>query len=285
MENTTKTNEQREFWFKRVGTSNIFYIYRNGDPNPIGEFDESEVEVSNYHNDNKVYYNDIKADFEKFQCSSEYAVGHHVESDKLNSNSADSINYMKVQLNTLINGCCNIMYSDHAIASKYAGRAIEWLSSTDFYDAPASTKYHDSEPHGLLRHTLKVVNAVLDLSALPQFKNVDIAEVTLAAIVHDWCKINFYEPYMKNVKNETTGAWEQVPSYRYKGSQYPLGHGVTSMFIASRLFKLTIDQAMAIRWHMGEYNVCDFERSDLMDANEKSPMVQMLQIADRMAII
>lgn len=272
------------YWFKRIGASSLFYIYATNDlTNPIGEYHSDSVEVSNYEPD--LDRQAIISDFAKYELLPEYRIGLHIERDKIIGKSQESFQYMHDSICDLIRGCCSMMYSDREVATKYADRAINWLEGTDFYVAPASTKYHDCEVHGLMRHTLKVVNAIIDLSSLPQFVGVDLAEATLAAIVHDWCKIDFYESYMKNVKNETTGVWEKELAYRYKGIRYPFGHGVTSMFIASRMFKLSIDQALAVRWHMGEYNVCDNERHDLMEANERYPMVQMLQIADRMAIL
>ena len=130
-----------------------------------------------------------------------------------------------------------------------------------------------------------MVDKIIELKSIDTYANVNLSEAILAAICHDFCKINFYEPYQKNAKNDKTGVWEQQLAFRYKGSDIPLGHGVTSMFIASKLFKLTTEQAIAIRWHMNEYNVCDAERQDLMDANEKYRMVTMLQTADRLSII
>lgn len=191
---------------------------------------------------------------------------------------------MKSYCEQLIRGCCYMMYDDE-LAQKYATRAIKWLAGTDFYDAPASTRYHDSDPSGLLRHTLKVVNRTIDLIAIDPFKSINVAEAIIVAITHDWCKINFYESFMRNVKNEDTGVWEQVPSYRHKPSDYPFGHGVTSLYMAEKLFKLSLEQALAIRWHMSIYDVSDYQKSDLFDANEKYPMVMLIQMADQLSIM
>ena len=79
--------------------------------------------------------------------------------------------------------------------------------------------------------------------------------------------------------------WEQQLAYRFGKSDIPLGHGVTSMFIAMKLFKLTTEQCVAIRWHMNEHNACDAEIYDLMDANEKYRMSTLLQTADRLSLI
>lgn len=174
---------------------------------------------------------------------------------------------------------------DDEKAERLSLRFLDWIHGTDFFTAPASTIYHDSEESGLVRHTLKVVAAALDLLNTDHFHNVSQRDAILVALVHDLCKIDFYESYMKNVKNEQTGVWEKVLAYRCKGSSIPLGHGVTSMFIAQKFFKLSVEQALAIRWHMGEHNLADNESHDLMDANENYPLVMLLQTADRMAIM
>lgn len=182
----------------------------------------------------------------------------------------------------LIVACYYDQYKDHAKADVMIQKCIDWLKSTDFFVAPASTKYHDAEQAGLLKHTVLVAKTVNDLSKLPQFKDVNLSDAILASLVHDWCKIDFYEEYYKNVKDENTGSWYQQKAYRCKGAAIPLGHGVTSLFMAQKFFKINIEQALAIRWHMGDFTTSETEKYDLMEAN-KHPMVQMLQIADKMS--
>ena len=91
--------------------------------------------------------------------------------------------------------------------------------------------------------------------------------------------------YMRNVKNDETGIWEKVPSYKRIDASIPLGHGAQSMFMASRLFKLTADESLAIRWHMGVWNVSSNEYNDLQQANENYPLVHLLQFADQLSIV
>lgn len=43
--------------------------------------------------------------------------------------------------------------------------------------------------------------------------------------------------------------------------------------------------ALAIRWHMGRWNVVDSEVNDLQTANENYPMVHMIQFADQLSIV
>lgn len=167
---------------------------------------------------------------------------------------------------------------------KSAMACIEWLRSTDLYNAPGSTQYHDNEPCGLIKHSLRVFNHILRLRYDEAFNEVSVHSAGLVALTHDWCKIGLYEMYMRNVKNEDTGKWEQVPSYRRNQKGIPLGHGVSSMFIASKFFKLSPEEAVALRWHMGEYNVADNEQNELHLANESYPLVFLIQFADRLSI-
>lgn len=163
------------------------------------------------------------------------------------------------------------------------GRALDWLRSTDFYTAPASSRYHDAVPGGLLAHSLRVYNKMVGLLNVPDFASVNVGEATFATLTHDWCKISYYESYTKNVKDNATGKWHEEVAYRVNQKGVPLGHGVTSMFLASRISKLSTDLALAIRWHMGEYNAASNELNELHEANAKIPLVYLIQFADRLA--
>lgn len=163
-----------------------------------------------------------------------------------------------------------------------------WLVSTDFFDAPASSRYHDSTQHGLLQHTLKVVEKLSELFECYSFERYSstysFASAVLVALVHDWCKIGYYEKYCRNVKNENTGQWEQIDSFRIKEiTDTCLGHGVSSMFLANKFINLTEAEAEAIRWHMGEYNVAPNEMNELHEANAYNPFCYLIQFADRLA--
>lgn len=166
---------------------------------------------------------------------------------------------------------------------RYAA-AIEWLRTTDFYTCPASTQYHEAFPSGLLVHTLTVYNRIAELLKLSAFKSVEPSAATLVALTHDWCKIASYETYQKNVKDEKTGKWVKETAYRKNQKGVPLGHGTSSMFLASRFFHLSVDEALAIRWHMGAWYVTDSEVNELQKANETCPLVHLIQFADQLAI-
>lgn len=166
-------------------------------------------------------------------------------------------------------------------------KCIDWLRTTDMYTCPASTQYHDSVPGGLVSHTLNVVERTLDLlKAEPFNSQVRVEDAVLVALVHDWCKIGLYDPYTKNVKNEETGVWEKVPAYRYNSDRsFCLGHGVSSMYLAMKFFKLSMEEAAAIRHHMGRWNCPDSEVNELQQANRMFPIVHLLQFADQLSIV
>jgi len=174
--------------------------------------------------------------------------------------------------------------TDEDVIDGYYNKLVTWLRSTDFYKAPASTIYHESFVGGLLVHTLNVYNNMIALRSASQFKDVDIVSAALVALTHDWCKIGLYETYQKNVKNESTGQWEKVDAFRYNQTGVPLGHGVSSMFLASKFFRLSTEEALAIRWHMNRFRVCEDEISELQKANETFPLVHLIQFADALSI-
>lgn len=163
--------------------------------------------------------------------------------------------------------------------------AIEWLRSCNFYECPASTKYHEAFPGGLVLHSLRVVEMTKQLSYMPAFADkVELHSAVLCALVHDWCKICMYESFMRNVKDDN-GNWTQVQSYRTSSKFIiPAGHGVSSYFLASRFFRLTPEEVLAIRWHMGKWRTVDDEVNELQTSNENFPLVHLIQFADQLSI-
>ena len=166
-------------------------------------------------------------------------------------------------------------------------KAINWLATTDFFKAPASTRFHDCFAGGLCFHTLRVCQRIVDLMHTAVFGDVSkFGDALFCALVHDWCKINMYEPYMRNVKNEQTGAWEKVQEYKFTNNPVVnLGHGVSSMFLASKFFRLSTEEASAIRWHMGSFRVSQEEVNELQNSNENFMLVHLLQFADQLSLV
>lgn len=157
-------------------------------------------------------------------------------------------------------------------------KLLEWLESTDFFVAPASTKFHCACENGLLMHSLNVYkvlkNRYFD-------ENEDSLEsFTICSLLHDICKVQFYKVSKRNVKNEVTGAWEQVPFYQVE-DMFPYGHGEKSVFLIERFMRLKTQEAMAIRWHMGGFD--ETARAggfSISLAFDKFPLSVKLHIAD-----
>lgn len=159
---------------------------------------------------------------------------------------------------------------------------IDYLENeTDFFTAPASTQYHGAHEGGLLAHSLAVYHQMVTVME-NWFDDYDHETVIIVALLHDLCKTNFYIVKTRNVKNEITGRWEQVPFYSID-DQLPLGHGEKSLWIVNQFIKLSIEEIMAIRWHMGGYDDArgSYGSSQtLSTAQAKYELITALHIAD-----
>ena len=127
---------------------------------------------------------------------------------------------------------------------------IAFLEKTDFFTAPASTRFHGSYEGGLLEHSMKVYE-LLDKKIKQTYLdiNVDDATIKIVALLHDICKLNFYKVDYRNAKNEL-GVWEKVPYYTIEDT-IPYGHGEKSVMMLTEYIKLTSEEKYSIRWHMG----------------------------------
>lgn len=153
---------------------------------------------------------------------------------------------------------------------------------SDFFTAPSSTRFHGSYEGGLVEHSLNVYHCLVDYLQRPRTKELyrmDYSEETVAlvALLHDICKMNFYEVSMRNAKNEQTGQWEKVPYYTIN-DKLPYGHGEKSVYIVSGFMRLTREEAFAIRYHMGFSGIED--RNVIGRAFEMFPLAFALSVAD-----
>ena len=129
------------------------------------------------------------------------------------------------------------------------------LNKSDFFTAPASARYHSAYAGGLCDHSVNVYHCLADYLQRPRVQELygleyDAESVAIVSLLHDVCKIGCYKAGTRNVKNETTGQWEKVPTFFYE-DKLPYGHGEKSVYIISGFMRLTREEAMAIRWHMG----------------------------------
>lgn len=149
---------------------------------------------------------------------------------------------------------------------------------TDFFTAPASTKYHGAYEGGLLQHS---INVCAELSIDPNSKIYPPETLIIVALLHDICKANCYHAEKRNVKEN--GVWVEKQVYVFD-DELPLGHGEKSLYLASKFIKLSDEEAAAIRWHMGAFDNA-FRGGDrgLNAAYEKYPLAVMLHLADMRA--
>ena len=174
-----------------------------------------------------------------------------------------------------------------------ADKLLAWLENeTDFFTAPASTKYHGNFEGGLLAHSLNVHNrlrkitifALTDNTALGRRRLTEDEEATAAvlALLHDVCKVNIYhkETVRRRVVENGNVRWEDAESYAIKDT-LPLGHGEKSLYLIQKHMGLSDDEALAIRWHMGAYDqAARGGNYTLSDAMAATPWVWRLQEAD-----
>lgn len=155
---------------------------------------------------------------------------------------------------------------------------LKWLDLTDFYTAPASTRFHGSYEGGLCEHSLNVYNVLKDLNTLFGTR-LKADSMALCALFHDVCKANFYKLVPRNVKDKD-GKWTTKDVWEVD-DKIPLGHGEKSVLLIQRFMTLELHEMLAIRWHMGGFDSAvkggDYS---LSKAQDMSPLVTLLHVAD-----
>lgn len=171
---------------------------------------------------------------------------------------------------------------------------IEYLEEgkNDFFNAPASTRFHLNEKGGCCQHSLNVCDAALKLREIAIERRPDLASsltresVIVASLLHDINKSDIYKPTIKKVKG-AFGLWEEVPGWDVDYSNLPLGHGEKSAIMALWSgFDITKEELIAIRWHMTAWDLA-FQspeaKNSINTARDKYPLVALLQLADGLA--
>lgn len=171
---------------------------------------------------------------------------------------------------------------DEQIHRQGAADLKNYLLRSDFFTAPASTRYHCAYEGGLCEHSINVYRRLL-ANVKMQFgeeweSKVSHESVAVCGLLHDLCKIDFYKLDYRNVKEN--GEWQRKP-YFTREEALPFGHGEKSVYIAGSFIKLTREEAMAINWHMGGFDARvrggDYSVSD---AYRMFPLAVLLHAAD-----
>lgn len=161
------------------------------------------------------------------------------------------------------------LYNGH-IERAGAAELLAWLESTDFFTAPAGARHHGAYRGGLVKHSLNVYHKFREDLTLQEYGRVSPETVAVCGLLHDVCKVDFYR------LNES-GDY-------YIDNRFPFGHGEKSVYLISRFIRLTDEEALAIRWHMGPYDQAAKGGSRELDAAMAfSPLVYALHAADMRA--
>ena len=150
---------------------------------------------------------------------------------------------------------------------------IEWLETTDFFEAPASAKYHGAYPEGLTNHSMNVFNR-LTRKRMDFPEGTTMETVAIISLLHDVCKANCYkgETLYFNGEHET--------NYKYD-NEFPIGHGEKSVILIQKHMQLTDEEIIAISWHMGAFDDrVKGGSKELSQAWERYPLAFLLHVAD-----
>ena len=159
---------------------------------------------------------------------------------------------------------------------------LNWLKASDFFVAPASTRYHGSHEGGLVEHSLNVYRCLLEELNNTQLKNDYTDEtVALVSLFHDVCKANYYKKGTRNVKEN--GQWVTKDIFEID-EKFPCGHGEKSVIILQNFVQLSADEIYAIRAHMGGFDT-SVKGGDYFIGKifERSKLALLLHIADMKA--
>ena len=156
---------------------------------------------------------------------------------------------------------------------------LKWLEESDFYEAPASTRFHGSYKGGLLQHSLNVYDELKRLLSVYPEIQVSEESIIISALLHDLCKANLYAVEKKNRKVD--GKWETYDGYITKEKFCFGGHGSKSVFLAQHFIKLTPEEAVAINSHMSSWE--DGAARYVGSAFEQCPFAWAMHVADEAA--
>lgn len=162
-----------------------------------------------------------------------------------------------------------------------ADKLLEFLLSSDFFTAPASSRFHSAFEGGLALHSLNVYDCLKSYLETDRAKNTfgfsySEESIAIVSLLHDLCKIGVYKKGFRNVKDDK-GVWQRVDTFEYD-DRLPYGHGEKSVYIISGYMRLTREEAFAIRYHMG-YSSTEDARN-ISAAFEMFPLAFALSTAD-----
>lgn len=127
------------------------------------------------------------------------------------------------------------------------------LDKTDFYEAPASTRYHGAYVGGLFDHSMNVARVLKHLTSIGVCnKWENNRSPVIVGLLHDFTKLGMYK------EDEHDLDKFQVNPFRVSYG----GHGSDSLIKILQVLALTPEEVMCIRYHMGAYEKEDWDGFD-----------------------
>lgn len=159
-------------------------------------------------------------------------------------------------------------------------------NNSDFFEAPASTRFHSAYKGGLCQHSLNVLNNLFMLvDNLGLAEEISRRSIIIAALFHDISKANFYTLYNRNVKNDK-GQWESVPEYKVREANDRFlchSHAVNSYYMLSKFIELSDEEAAAIMNHHGGFDE-SVNSNELSMIYNRYRLCSLLSAADLLAV-
>ena len=156
---------------------------------------------------------------------------------------------------------------------------LQWLDSTDFFTAPASTRYHGAFSGGLVMHSLNVYSQLKKLCRWYGC-NADDEAIAIVALFHDLCKVGCYKVELR-WRKDANNQWEQYPTYKFDEDFAYGGHGAKSVFLVQSFMRLTPEEASAINCHMGQWDATTY--SNPTEVYCRNKLAWLLHVADEAA--
>lgn len=163
-----------------------------------------------------------------------------------------------------------------------ADKLLAFLESSDFFTAPASTRFHCAFEGGLASHSVNVYKRLL-FNIENEFgseweKHYSHETIAICSLLHDLCKVSYYKKDYRNVKEN--GQWVKKEVY-VREEDLPYGHGEKSVYILQSFLKLTREEAVAINFHMGGFDArVKGGDGSISEAYDKFPLAIMLHVSD-----
>lgn len=175
------------------------------------------------------------------------------------------------------------------VADKYLRdqELMAYLNSCGFFTAPASTKYHGAYEGGLYDHSRAVMEALESMTDCMGLGWQREESPFIVGMFHDLCKCDQYKLVKDNpdiiYQGENRNVISTPANYHYEYNDKLLlkEHGAKSVMILSQFMRLTEEEMLCIRYHMGAYMTDEWAQYDL--AIRKYPNLLYVHTADQLA--